>query len=98
MKQTQLQQLTNIENIENKYRIPPIPSIIGIGPEKGGTTTLADLISFHPNMINEFVKPQNEPSGVTWEMRMFMKCGGSDLKKTLEIVTREGSPAVGENP
>ena len=96
-KHSSIQTQTNHQINSNSIRIPPIPSIIGIGPEKCGTTTLADYISFKPHFINEFVKPQTEPSGVTWEMRSFMKCGGSDLIKTKKMVLHPGTPAIGEN-
>ena len=78
----------NGEVFHMKY--PPIPSVVGIGPEKCGTTSMSYMLTRHSDEIPEIIKPLHEPTGIDGEMRVWLPCGNSNLEQTLENVIRDG--------
>jgi len=85
----------NGEVFHLKY--PPIPSVVGIGPEKCGTTSMLYMLTRHSDQIPEVIKPLHEPTGIDGEMRVWLPCGDSNLQQTLENVVRDGVPTKPEN-
>ena len=85
----------NGEIFHIKY--PPIPSVVGIGPEKCGTTSMSYMLTRHSDKIPEVIKPLHEPTGIDGEMRVWLPCGNSNLKESLENVIRDGIPTKPEN-
>jgi len=68
---------------------PPIPSLIGIGPEKCGTTSFAAHLARFPEMV----LPSSSPSSVAMELRLWLHCGSADLNASLARVTRANKDA-----
>eukprot|EP01084_Bolivina_argentea_P139294 245062_1 len=85
----------NTQLFHIKY--PPIPSIVGIGPEKCGTTSMAYMLSRHADKIPEIIKPVHEPTGIDCEMRVWLPCGNKNFEESLKNVLRNGAPTKGEN-
>eukprot|EP01083_Nonionella_stella_P084466 233833_1 len=88
---------TNTGNTQRHIKVPPIPSVVGIGPEKCGTTSMAYMLSRHPDKIPELMKPVHEPTGIDCEMRVWLPCGNRNFKETLTNVLRDGNPDKGRN-
>ena len=96
---TPSQQQSTSDSPPQIYHIkyPPIPSLVGIGPEKCGTTSMSFMLTRHPDKIPEIMKPVHEPTGVDCEMRVWLPCGNQNKQETLENVLRDGYPTKPEN-